>query len=89
MAEQFTGFTRNLASQILASNINANCYVCIFNTPPDANGVGFVEPSSQNGYQRHSFGNVDASIQGQVSNLDIIFLFESINAGCGSAEMST
>ena len=82
---QFTGFTRNLASEILASYIKSNSYVCIFNTPPDENGDGFVEPSAANGYARQSFGTIDQSIKGQIANLNTIFLFESINNGCGSA----
>lgn len=82
---QFTGFTRNLASEILASYIKSNSYVCIFNTPPDENGDGFVEPSAANGYARQSFGVIDQSIKGQIANLNTIFLFESINNGCGSA----
>ena len=81
---QFTGFTRNLASEILASYIKANSYVCIFNTPPDENGDGFVEPSAANGYARASFGVIDQSIKGQIANRNTIFLFESINNGCGS-----
>lgn len=82
---QFTGFTRNKASDILASYIDKDAYVCVFNTPPDENGDGFVEPSAANGYTRKAFGAVDVTIKGQVANYDTIFLFESINNGCGSA----
>lgn len=82
---QFTGFTRNKASDILANYIKQDAYVCIFNTPPDENGDGFVEPSTANGYARQSFGTVDQTIKGQVANNNTIFLFESINNGCGSA----
>ena len=82
---QFTGFTRNLASEILSNYIKDNAYVCVFNAPPDENGDGFVEPSTVNGYARQKFGNLDRSIKGQVANSETIFLFESINNGCGSA----
>lgn len=81
----FTGFTRNLASEILSNYIGDNSYVCVFNVPPDSNGDNFAEPSAANGYQRQKFGDLDRSIGGQIANLETIFLFESINNGCGSA----
>lgn len=83
---QFTGFTRNKASEILALAINEDSYVCIFNTPPDENGSNFTEPNPTNGYTRKSFGAVTKAIRGQVANMDTIFLFESINEGCGSSQ---
>lgn len=83
---QFTGFTRNHASDILSSYIKEDTYVCIFNTPPDENGQHFLEPDPANGYARRRFGTVTKAIKGQIANNDTIFLFESINDGCGSAE---
>ena len=83
---QFTGFTRNKASEILGRYIDENSYVCIFNIPPDENGNGFVEPDPKNGYVRQNFGYTTNAIKGQVANMETIFLFESINEGCGSAE---
>lgn len=82
---QFTGFTRNYASDILSEYIKENSYVCIFNVAPDENGSGFTEPSTANGYARQKFGVLDLSIRGQVANKETIFLFESVNNGCGSA----
>lgn len=82
----FTGFTREQSSMILEQIIGDDSYVCVFNSPPDEYGTGFTEPSTANGYQRQKFGAIDTSIPGQVANKTILFLFESVNNGCGSAE---
>lgn len=83
---QFTGFTRPMAAEILAKYIDENSYVCVFNTPPDENGENFTEPSAANGYARARFGFTTVARAAQVANAEPIFLFESINDGCGSAE---
>lgn len=83
---QFTGFTRNKASEILGRYIDDSAYVCVFNSPPDENGNNFTEPDPANGYVRQKFGTCTSAIKGQVANTETIFLFESINDGCGSSE---
>lgn len=82
---QYVGFTRNKASEILAHYIEEDTYVCVFNAPPNEYGLNSTEPSTANGYRRTRFGELDKSIGGQIANLETIFLFESINNGCGSA----
>ena len=77
-----TGFTRSKATQILSSTL-MNSYVCLSTTTPDEHGNNFTEPSQANGYKRHQIGTLDTTIQGQVANQDIIFLFEA-TGDCGS-----
>lgn len=78
-----TGFTRDAASQILSSWINSNTYVCLSTTTPDENGNNFTEPSPAYGYVRQKFGATLLNIPGQITNADIVFLFEA-TGDCGS-----
>lgn len=78
-----TGFTRAKASAILESVIKPTTYVALSTTTPTETGSNFTEPSADNGYKRHAFGNVNKTISGQVANDDIIFLFEA-TGDCGS-----
>ena len=77
-----TGFTRDKASSILKSAIE-NSYVALSTTTPTEDGGNFNEPSAANGYQRQSIGALDESIKGQISNKNIIFMFEALG-DCGS-----
>lgn len=78
-----TGFTREAATKILSSWINSDTYVCLSTTTPDENGDNFTEPSAVNGYIRKQFGATRLDIPGQVTNSQIIFLFEA-TGDCGS-----
>lgn len=71
-----TGFTRKKASSILQAAI-ANSYVALSTTQPNDDGSNFNEPATGTGYQRQSIGALDTSIDGQVANKSIIFLFEA------------
>ena len=71
-----TGFTREEATTILEEQVK-KCYVALSTTTPDQDGGNFTEPVYSTGYQRQYFGSVDTSIQGQVANNEIIFLFEA------------
>ena len=71
-----TGFTRAEATTILEDQVK-NTWVALSTTTPDQDGGNFTEPAKSTGYQRQSFGALDTSIQGQVANNEIIFLFEA------------
>lgn len=71
-----TGFTTSKASTILNAYITSKTYIALSTTTPTKAGGNFTEPAASTGYARHLFGTVDASIAGQVSNKEIVFLFE-------------
>lgn len=77
------GFTRKKASEILADVIKSTTYVALSTTTPTDTGSNFTEPSPDNGYKRHAFGQVNTTIEGQITNDAIIFLFEA-TGDCGS-----
>lgn len=76
-----TGFTRKKATSILQSVIRSSTYVALSTTTPTETGSNFTEPSPDIGYKRHLFGEVNTTIEGQVANEDIIFLFEAVGDG--------
>lgn len=78
------GFTRTRASKILADNIKATTYVALSTTTPDENGGNFSEPAAASGYTRKAFGTVNTTVPAQITNAEIIFIFESLE-DCGSA----
>lgn len=71
------GFTRTAATSILVSRINNLTYVALSTTTPNEDGGNFTEPSPSHGYKRNRFGSINTSIPGQVTNDEIIFLYES------------
>lgn len=71
------GFTRKKASSILKS-VMQGCYVALSTSTPDQDGGNFIEPNPSSGYQRQSIGALDDSVNGQLANESIIFLFEAI-----------
>lgn len=77
------GFTNARANKILLDNIKSTTYVCMSTTTPDKDGGNFSEPASTTGYARRTFGTVNASKTAQVTNGEIIFLFEA-EQDCGS-----
>lgn len=78
------GFTRARATKILTDNIKeTTTFIALSTTTPDENGGNFTEPPTSAGYTRRAFGPVNTSIQGQVANRDIIFVFEATE-DCGS-----
>lgn len=78
-----TGFTSDKASEILARYITEATYVGLSTTEPTRDGGNVNEPPTANGYARHAFGKVNQTIAGQVTNDEIIFLFEA-TGDCGS-----
>lgn len=76
-----TGFTRKKATSILQSAIRSSTYVALSTTTPTATGSNFTEPSPDIGYKRHAFGEINTSIDGQIANDSIIFLFEATGDG--------
>lgn len=77
------GFTYDEATSILQSKITPETLVGLSTTTPDKYGGNFTEPSKSSGYSRQRFGTVNKSIEAQVANQNIIFLFEALT-DCGS-----
>ena len=72
------GFTYAAATEILKSKITSSTYVCLSTTTPTKTGANFTEPAASTGYSRKAFGSVNSSKTAQVTNSEIIFLFESL-----------
>ena len=77
------GFTRARATKILTDNIKTDTYIALSTTTPNENGGNFTEPPTENGYVRAKFGTINSVIPAQITNADIIFIFEAL-ADCGS-----
>lgn len=77
------GFTYAAATSILTTWIKEDTYVGLSSTTPTKTGSNFTEPPKSAGYTRARFGTVNKSIAAQVSNSDIIFIFEALE-DCGS-----
>lgn len=77
------GFTTSRATQILTSNITSRTYVCLSSTTPTKTGSNFSEPAEKAGYIRKSIGPLNTSIEAQIANDEIVFIFEALE-NCGS-----
>lgn len=78
-----SGFTYEKALSILQTHIKSGTYVCLSTTEPNLDGGNFTEPPTSAGYIRQVIGPIAASGQAQISNQQIIFLFEA-TADCGT-----
>ena len=78
-----SGFTYAKALSILQTHIKSGTYVCLSTTTPDLSGSNFTEPAASAGYVRQKIGDIQSSGQAQISNKNIIFLFEAL-ADCGT-----
>ena len=79
MATEFTGFTRDAATDILAAQLR-DSYVALSTTTPDEYGNNFTEPAADTGYMRKPYGELNLTKTAQVANKSTIFLFLSEKA---------
>lgn len=78
-----SGFTYAKALSILQTHIESDTYVCLSTSTPDLNGGNFNEPATSAGYIRQKIGAIEPSGNAQISNKNIIFLFEALS-DCGT-----
>ena len=77
------GFTTSKATEILTSNITTKTYICLSSTTPTKTGSNFSEPAEKAGYVRKPIGPLNTSIEAQIANDEIVFIFEALE-DCGS-----
>ena len=59
-------------------------YIGLSTTAPDENGGNVTEPSKAAGYSRKQLNMMGAASDGQIENLEIIFMGESLGDGWGT-----